>query len=160
LLYDITVFITGAIHDGESKEMKDPLSELPGYLLQRASSAALSELNDRLGDLNVRHADVSLLLLIQANPGITQSQAGRMLDIQRANMVPLVARLKKRGLIQSKPVDGRSRAIRLTETGRTLVEKSFAIVQAFERDLVGRVPAKLRGDIKPMLLALWQRPAQ
>ena len=140
--------------------MNDPLLELPGYLLQRASAAALSELNDRLAALGLRHTDVSLLLLIRANPGITQSQAGRMLDVQRANMVPLVARLAKRGLLQRTPVDGRSRAIRLTAAGRTLAKKSFTVVKAFEQELIERVPAKLRQAVQPILLALWQGAAE
>ena len=148
------------IHDDQGKGMNDPLLELSGYLLRRASAAALNELNDRLAALGLRHTDVSLLLLIRANPGITQSQAGRLLDIQRANMVPVVARLKKRGLIKRTPVDGRSSAIRLTAAGRMLANKSFAVVQALDHDLIGRVPAKLRQAVRPILLALWQGAAE
>ena len=148
------------IHDDQGKGMNDPLLELSGYLLRRASAAALNELNDRLAALGLRHTDVSLLLLIRANPGITQSQAGRLLDIQRANMVPVVARLEKRGLIKRTPVDGRSRAIRLTAAGGMLAKKSFAVVQALDQDLIRRVPAKLRQAVRPILLALWQGAAE
>ena len=71
--------------------MKDPLNTLCGYLLQRAASSALAELNQRLAPLGLRHAGVAMLMLVEAHPGITQSHAGRILDIQRANMVPFVA---------------------------------------------------------------------
>ncbi len=148
-----------AIRADRGGGLTDPLLELPGYLLKRASAAALNSLNHRLAALELRHTDVSLLLLIRTNPGITQSQAGRMLDIQRANMVPLVARLEKRGLLRRTPVDGRSRAIRLTAAGRTLAKKSLAVVRAFERDLLDRVPAKLRQAVQPILLALWRGAA-
>src|SRR2546421_640045 len=56
--------------------------------------------NQRLARLDLRHADVAMLMLIESSPGITQSQAGRVLDIQRANMVPFVARLEGRGVLQ------------------------------------------------------------
>jgi DNA-binding MarR family transcriptional regulator len=141
------------------KHLNDPLANLPGYLLRRASAAALTELNERLAPFGVRHADVSLLLLIGANPGITQSQAGRVLDIQRANMVPLIARLEKRKLIERTPVDGRSQALRLVPAGRALLAKAHAEVQAHETGLLERVPEDLRPHVRPILLALWQRPA-
>ncbi len=100
--------------------MKDPLLDLPGYVLRRASAAALAALNERLAPLELRHADVALLMLIEASPGLTQSHAGRILDIQRANMVPFVGRLEGRGIIERRQVDGRSQALDLTGSGRML----------------------------------------
>lgn len=136
--------------------VKDPLTSLPGYLLRRASAATLADLNGRLARFGVRHTDVSLLKLIEVNPGMTQSQAGRMLDIQRANMVPLISRLEKRSLIERTPVDGRSQALGLAPAGRRLLEEAYAEVQAFEAELLERVPAKLRPMVQPILLAIWQ----
>ncbi len=60
--------------------MKDPLVNLAGYVLRRASAVALAELNQRLAPLSLRHADVAMLMLIESVPGITQSHAGRVLD--------------------------------------------------------------------------------
>ncbi len=137
--------------------MKDPLLLLPGYLLRRASAASLSELNQRLADLQLRHTDVSLLLLIEANPGITQSDAGRLLDVQRANMVPFIARLEALGLISRRQVDGRSQGLSLTAGGDALTHKAQAVIDAYEAELISRVPSELREHLVPILLALWQR---
>ena len=139
--------------------MKDPLAKLCGYLLQRASAAALADLNRRLAPLGLRHAGVAMLMLIEARPGITQSQAGRILDIQRANMVPFVARLEKCGLILRRPVDGRSQALELTSRGRVLLERARRVVQAHEGTLLGRVPEELRPVVLPVLMALWSPEA-
>ncbi len=136
---------------------KDPLAGLPGYVLRRASAAALTELNERLAPLGLRHADVALLLLVDSCPGMTQSDAGRILDIQRANMVPFVGRLRRRGLIDRRRVDGRSQALALTGNGRSQLAKARAIVDAYERALLNRVPRKLRPMVLPILLALWNR---
>jgi DNA-binding MarR family transcriptional regulator len=139
--------------------MKDPLAKLCGYLLQRASAAALADLNRRLAPLGLRHAGVAMLMLIEARPGITQSQAGRILDIQRANMVPFVARLEALGVIRRKRVDGRSQALELTSRGRVLLERARRVVQTHEGILLGRVPQELRPVVLPVLMALWSPEA-
>ena len=140
--------------------MKDPLVRLCGYLLQRAASSALAGLNQRLAPLGLRHAGVALLMLLEARPGITQSQAGRILDIQRANMVPFVARLEGLGVLRRRQVDGRSQALELTSRGRLLLERARRVVAAHEAELLERVPEKLRPAVLPVLLALWQGEPQ
>jgi DNA-binding MarR family transcriptional regulator len=140
--------------------MKDPLVTLCGYLLQRASAAALAELNQRLAPLGVRHAGVAMLMLVEAHPGISQSQAGRLLDIQRANMVPFVARLEALGVIRRRQVDGRSQALELTGRGGLLLERARRVVDAHEAELLERVPEKLRPMVLPVLMALWQGEPQ
>jgi DNA-binding MarR family transcriptional regulator len=136
--------------------MKDPLLTLCGYLLQRAAASALGELNERLAPLGLRHAGVALLMLVEARPGITQSQAGRILDIQRANMVPFVARLEGLGVIRRRQVDGRSQALELTSRGRVLLERARRVVASHDAQLIERVPEKLRPMVLPVLMALWQ----
>jgi DNA-binding MarR family transcriptional regulator len=140
--------------------MKDPLTTLCGYLLQRASTSALAGLNQRLAPLGLRHAGVAMLMLVEARPGITQSQAGRILDIQRANMVPFVARLEGLGVIRRRQVDGRSQALALTSRGRVLLERARRVVATHEAELLERVPEKLRPMVLPVLMALWQGETQ
>jgi len=136
--------------------MRDPLVKLCGYVLRRASIAALAELNERLAPLELRHADVAMLMLMESHPGITQSEAGRVLDIQRANMAPFIARLEGRGVIQRRKVDGRSQALELTGRGRMLLVRARRVVDAHEVALLERVPARLRPLVLPVLMALWK----
>jgi len=98
-----------------------------------------------------------MLMLIESSPGITQSRAGRVLDIQRANMVPFVARLEARGVMVRRQVDGRSQALALTGRGRRLLARARRVVAAHEAALLGRVPQKLRPMVLPVLTALWRR---
>jgi DNA-binding MarR family transcriptional regulator len=135
--------------------MHDPLKLLPGYVLRRASSKLATELGGHLAQLKLRSADVSVLLLIHANPGVTQSELGRILDIQRANMTPLVAKLSDRGLIVRQKVDGRSQGLALTHEGGTLTKQAHSVVEAFEESLALRIPAKSRPHLLPVLAALW-----
>lgn len=135
--------------------MHDPLSSLPGYLLRRASASTLAELNRRLAEIDLNHADASLLLLIGANPGITPSEAGRLLGIQRANMVPLIARNDGRGWLRREQVDGRSHGLFLSPQGEAAGRRARAVIEQYETGLIERVPAELRPHVIPVLRHLW-----
>ncbi len=140
-------------------EIADPLTALPGYVLRRASVAALARFNERLEPLGLRHTDAAFLLLVEANPGVSQSEAGRQLEIQRANMVPLVARLERRGLIRRRRIDGRSQGLQLARAGVALMPHIRDVIAANEAALLENVPARLRRHVLPVLLALWRSSA-
>ena len=134
--------------------MRDPLPKFPGYALRRAANATAAELAGRLGEVGLRQSDVSVLMLIDANPGVTASAVGRQLDIQRANMVPLLKRLE--GLIDRVPIDGKSQGLELSATGRDRLGEARKVVEAFEAELLARVPPEHRDHLLPALEALWR----
>jgi len=136
--------------------MHDPLPGLPGYALRRAANATAAELAGRLAEVGLRQSDVSALILIGENPGVTASAIGRALDIQRANMVPLLKRLEDGGLIARKPIDGKSQGLALTAAGNTRLAEGRRVVEAFEAELIARVPAEHRDHLLPALEALWR----
>jgi DNA-binding MarR family transcriptional regulator len=135
--------------------MRDPLLHYPGYVLRRASTAAMAELATRIVVLGLRTTEATILQIVAENPGISQSALGRMLDIQRANMTPIAARLEARGLMRRLPSDGRSLGLELTPEGQQLAEKTQAVVDAFETELTNRIPPEHRDHLMPALLALW-----
>lgn len=132
----------------------DPLSGMPGYALRRASVATMAKLAQSLAVLGLRPTDATVLLVIEANPGITQSEIGRMLAIARANMVPLVTRLAQRGLTVRLPVDGRSHGFRLSGKGRALAARTFRRIKAHESILWSHIPESLRDAFMDTLRAL------
>lgn len=136
--------------------MKDPLALFPGYSLRRAATAASSELAQRLAHLRLRQADVSLMMLIQTNPGITGSALGRHLDIQRANMVPILKRLEDAGLIDRAPINRKSQGLALTSAGQDRLAEAREVVEQFEADLLARIPEEHRAHLLPALDALWR----
>ena len=136
--------------------MHDPLPSLPGYALRRAANATAAELAGRLAPLGLRQSDVSVLILIAGNPGVTASALGRALDIQRANMVPLLNRLDGAGLIARAPLDGKSLGLDLTDHGREKLAEARRVVETFEAELIARVPAEHRAHLLPALEALWR----
>ena len=141
---------------GNSDFMHDPLVSLPGYALRRAANATAAELAARLTALGLRQSDVSLLMLVDANPGTTSSALGRQLDIQRANMVPILKWLEDAGLIARAPIDGKSQGLALTDAGQATLSQGRAVIEQFERELIERVPEEHRAHLLPALNAIWR----
>ena len=134
----------------------DPLSGLPGYALRRAANAMMAELGERLAGEGLRISDATVLMLAGDGARPTASHIGKTLDIKRANMVPLLDRLEAAGLIAREPIDRKSLAIVLTETGEAKLARVQKIVATFESGLIERVPDEHRDHLLPALDALWR----
>jgi DNA-binding MarR family transcriptional regulator len=136
--------------------LSDPLAQLPGYALRRAANAMMAELAGRLAAHDLRVSEVSVLLLVGERRDMTSSEIGRVLDIQRANMVPLLGRLEKARLIERLPLDRKSQAIVLSAAGREKLAQIQVVTGQFESDLMARIPVHHRQHFVPALNALWQ----
>lgn len=136
--------------------MRDVLANLPGYALRRAANAMMSELTSRLAVVELRVSDASVLMLVDVTPDITASEIGRILDIERANMVPLLNRLEEAGLIERRPLDRKSLGILLTRKGQEKLLLARDIIDRFEQELLDRIPREHRDHLLPALNALWQ----
>jgi DNA-binding MarR family transcriptional regulator len=136
--------------------MRDPLQNSAGYSLRRASHAMMAQLAGRLTEVGLKMADASVLMVIEANPAITASAIGRALDIQRANMVPLLKRLEDAGLVERAPIDRKSQGLSLTSAGAARLAQARKVIDAFEAGLLERVPAEHRAHLLPALDALWR----
>ncbi len=138
--------------------MSDLLRHRPGYALRRAANAMMADLAGRLALIDLRIAEASVLLLVADRADATASDIGRTLDIQRANMVPLLTRLEAAGLIERRPLDGKSQAVLLTPSGRARRAEADAITTAFEADLLARIAPEHRDHLVPALDRLWSHP--
>jgi DNA-binding MarR family transcriptional regulator len=134
----------------------DMLSELPGYVLRRAANAMMADLAARLAPTELRISDATVLLLIGDRGDMTSSEIGKVLEIQRANMVPLLNRMETSGLIRREPIDRKSQAIVLTDAGRERLRQARRVTGKFEKDLMARVPDEHRDHLVPALNALWR----
>jgi DNA-binding MarR family transcriptional regulator len=116
----------------------------------------MQKLARELAPLDLRPSEASVLVVIEANPNIKQSEIGRMLEIAGANMAPLVSRLEKRELVERQPVDGRSHGLVLTAAGRSLYLRTRKVMKAHEENLMSKIPPAQRAAFVSMLQALWE----
>jgi DNA-binding MarR family transcriptional regulator len=139
-----------------SKKIVNPLDDMVGYQLRRASVAMFDDLADALADLDLRPTGASILLLVGANPGITQSAIGRILEIERANMAPQAAMLTKRDFVARFASDGRSQGLRLTATGKAVVTKVRARIAAHEQRFIAGFNEAEKASLLSALRSVWQ----
>jgi DNA-binding MarR family transcriptional regulator len=133
----------------------NPLEDLLGYQLRRASQAMLDDLIAALDDLSLRPTAASVLLLVGSNPGITQSRIGQVLAIERANMAPMTAKLTQRGMLRRARTDGRSHGLHLTELGRKAESQVRKRIAEHERRFWRSTRSLERGQFLDFLKALW-----
>ncbi|WP_321396117.1 MarR family winged helix-turn-helix transcriptional regulator [Emcibacter sp.] len=135
--------------------ISNPLENLLGYHLRRASAAMISQLSQGFSALDLKITETSVLVMVEANPGMKQSDIGRALGIKSANMAPLVAVLSDRGLIRKKPLDGRSQGLHLSEEGKKVVKKIWENINANEEWLARSLDKDSFDSLKKTLNNIW-----
>src|ERR1700735_3293801 len=101
------------------------LPNLLGYNVRRAEIALWRDIRRPVGEGEVRPALFSLLILVEANPGVAQIDIANQLNIDKATVVGLVRRLQKRQcvLCQQSTLDRRRQGIYLTDRGQKELNK-------------------------------------
>jgi DNA-binding MarR family transcriptional regulator len=129
---------------------------LVGYNLRRAYAVHMQRFTAVFGKLNIRPVQFTLLGHLYNNPGLNQSQMGRALDIQRANLVTLLDELEQRGLVRREMSkdDRRSRVLSLTADGKRLTDKIFRLSALMEQDLDNQVGKEQRLKLVELLRAV------
>ncbi|RJF91291.1 MarR family winged helix-turn-helix transcriptional regulator [Sphingomonas cavernae] len=131
--------------------ISDPLQAMLGFQLRRTSVAVMAALGDELDPLGINPSEASLLMLIGANEGCTQSDISRALRAKPANLVPLINKLAMAGALDRAPGKGRTIALSLSDRGRALhveVRQAFA---RHEARITRNVPEDRRADIVDLL---------
>lgn len=121
--------------DGANPIDLGPLPDLVGYMLRRAQLAVFQDFWRGYEPFDIRPAQYAVLLIIERNPGLRQSQVSSALNIKRANLVALLDSLERRALAKRVPVetDRRSYALHLTEDGASLMKKLAEVNALHER---------------------------
>lgn len=103
----------------------DLLPSLIGYQLRLTQLAVFSDFAAELKDYDISPGRFGVLVLIAANPGMTQSQLAYATQLDRSTMVAVIDRLEERGLVERRPspTDRRSNALVLTAAGEKLLKQ-------------------------------------
>jgi DNA-binding MarR family transcriptional regulator len=115
-----------------------------GYLVRRAQIWIFQDFIRTLAEVDIRPAQYSVLLVIEANPGLSQTALSQTLGIERARLVHLLDGLEARKFMQRcrSANDRRSHALALTAQGRGALGRIKALADAHEQRLAQKVGAK------------------
>jgi len=117
-----------------------------GYFLRRLQVSVFKDFIRTLAPMDVRPAQYSVLLLIEANPGRSQAVIGQALDIERARLARLLHGLEGRGWIErcAADGDGRSHSLHLTRAGEKALMRIKALTARHEAWLAEVLGSKRR----------------
>jgi DNA-binding MarR family transcriptional regulator len=128
------------------------LPGLVGYRLRLAHQAVFRDFAARVPQATPGRA--GMLMLIEANPGVTQGRLAREVGLERSTMVGVIDALEDGGLVERRRgEDRRTNGLWLTRRGRGLVRAMKRRIQAHER----RIAARLSGPERGQLLALLEK---
>ena len=139
--------LASALHQGL-------LPGLIGYRLRLAQQAVFRDFAASVPGLSPGR--VGMLLLIEANPGVTQSRLAHAVRRDRSTMVGVLDQLEAKGLIERRRgADRRTNGVWLTRAGRTALARAKRAIAIHER----RVAARLSSVERAQLLELLARIA-
>jgi DNA-binding MarR family transcriptional regulator len=121
----------------------DVLNRHLGYFVRRMQVAIFQDFIQRLARIDVSPAQFSVLVVINANPGLSQAALATTLGIERARLVRMLHHLDERGLTVRLPAsgDGRRHALELTREGEKLLAKAKALAAEHENALKDKLGA-------------------
>lgn len=126
------------------------LPGLLGYRLRLAQQAVFRDFAASVQGLSPGR--VGLLILIDANPGITQSRLAEAVARDRSTMVGLIDLLERRSLVERRRGDDRrTNGLWLTRSGRRLLARALRRIAAHERRIASRLSAAERRRLLRLL---------
>lgn len=133
------------------------LENLLGYALRRAQVRVFQDFAAAMKEFGLTPGQLGALLLIEANKGLSQSELGAALGIDRSSVVPLIDRLQRRGWVRraARASDRRAHALELAPGGVALMGRLLPRVAEHEQ----RIAAGLSAADRQRLLDLLSRIA-
>ena len=131
------------------------LPGLVGFALRCAQTTMFQDFARALKGSNISPPQFGALVLIEANPGISQSAVAAALRFDRSTLVQIIDRLESRDFVvrEVSAHDRRSHALKLTDAGaRALADLKSVIAEHDDR-----MARALSTEEKAQLLALLAR---
>jgi len=134
----------------------DVLDDLLGYSLRRAQVAMFMAFHAATRGEDITPPRFTSLVVVGANPGMTQSVLGEVLGIARSGAKMLVDWMETRGLVERRrhEGDGRAWGLHLTRQGERLVKDMKRRVVGRDRARAARLSPAERRELLRLLAKL------
>ncbi|MEO8628323.1 MAG: MarR family transcriptional regulator [Betaproteobacteria bacterium] len=129
------------------------MPSLLGYQMRLAQRAIFSDFADSMDELNVSPGLFGMLVIIEANPGLKQSQLAHAAHLDRSSLVPALDKLEARGLVarRGSEHDRRINGLWLTSEGSALLKRLKQRVARHEQRLVQGLSSAERTQLVALL---------
>lgn len=130
------------------------IQKYPGYLLARSRWQAFRAYERHIGrPFELRPVEFSILVLINSNREVSQSQLAQVLGVAAPNMTGILRRLEARGLIERarSETDKRIQHIVLSREGVRLIGEAVAAGKDMDQPWLGRLTPAEQGMLLELL---------
>jgi len=138
---------------GKSAAQLGLLPGLLGYQLRLAQRAIFDDFADAMGELAVSPGLFGMLVIIEANPGLKQTELAHAAQLDRSSLVPALDKLEARRLVarRASAEDRRVNGLWLTPEGGALLKQLKKRVARHEKRLVRDLTAAERETLAALL---------
>lgn len=129
------------------------LESLLGYAVRRASNSLSADFAKSMEGTGMRPVLVSILAVVEENPGVNQGAIGRALGVARANMAPLMNDLEERKLLRRMPDknDRRAVSVYLRKEGEAVLKECKTRILAQEKRALKNLTASEQSALLKLL---------
>lgn len=147
--------MTKALKEAEAEELfdLDILGDLVGYQLHRAEIDSYRRFIKLSGKLRITPKQFSALVLVGANPDLSQTELRRLLGMDRATTAVLIDTLEKRDLLarQRSTVDRRRHQLKLTQHGKGVLKSMKVRARKHDEQLTAELTTQERRVLRTLL---------
>jgi DNA-binding MarR family transcriptional regulator len=136
------------------------LPELIGYNLRCAQVAVFQHFSSSFDGTEMSPPQFGTMILIEANPGISQSAVANALRFDRSTLVQIIDRLESRSLVvrEVSARDRRSHALKLTDKGLALLTELKERALAHETHIARGLSGEERRSLIRLLSCIFDVP--
>ncbi len=129
------------------------LPKLVGFQLRMAQIAMFRDFANGLSEFDITPGLFGVLVVIEANPDLKQSDLARAVRLDRSTVVTIVDNLERRQLVvrRASATDRRSNALQLTAEGQKLLRTLKRRVAEHEKRLVAGLTSEERTTLVTLL---------
>jgi len=117
------------------------LLEKPGHLIRRAHQISVAIFETEAAPYAITAPQHVVMTALFKHPGVDQVTLAGLVALDKVTTGNIVARLASRGLVrrEQSPVDGRARALFLSEQGTELLVQMQQVVRRAQKTLLARL---------------------
>ena len=136
----------------------DGLDTILGMHIGTSFTLFVSRLERKLDALSVTPKQVAILWLVNANPGVKQTDLSRFFQIERPTVHQFVRQLMRNGFLINEPskLDRRAGGLWITESGATTLAQARRVIVDHENELTTSLTAREKSELFRILMKLQQ----
>lgn len=135
----------------------DALDSVLGLHIGTVNTLFVTRLERRLDPMRVTPKQVAILWLVNANPGVKQTDLSKFFQIERPTVHQFVRQLTKNGYLLNEPskLDRRAGGLWLTDEGRKVLADARLAIAEHEEELTSTLTAREKSELFRILMKLY-----